>query len=76
MLASQAWQRIFEVPQITIIMGSLIPIAGIVAFYWYKAQKVRSGDELKRTMVERGLSADEIERIMAAQAEELRDSHR
>ena len=73
MLAGQAWQGIFEMPQIAIIMGCLvgclIPIVGIIAFYWYKAQKVRSENELKRTMVDRGMSADEIERILAAQAE-------
>jgi hypothetical protein len=73
MLADQAWQRIFEMPQLVIVVGCLIPIAGIIATFWYKAQKVRSENELKRTMVERGLSAAEIERIMAAQGREPRD---
>ncbi len=76
MLAGQAWQVIFGMPQIAVIMGCLIPIAGIIASYWYKAQKLQSENELKRAMVERGLSVDEIERIMAAQAEEPRDSDR
>ena len=76
--AGHAWQGLFEMPQIAIVMGCLvgclIPIAGIIAFYWYKAQQVRSENELKRTMVDRGLSVDEIERIIAAQAKEPRDS--
>ena len=80
MLAGQGWHVIFGMPQIAVIMGCLvgclIPIAGIIANYWYKAQKVRSVNELKRTMVDRGLSVDEIERILAAQAEEPRDSRR
>ena len=70
MLTGQAWQVIFGMPQIAIIMGCLIAIVGIVASYWYKAQKVLSANVLKRTLVERGLSADEIERIIAAGDEE------
>ncbi len=77
MLAEQFWHGLFEMPQIAIVMGCLvgllIPIAGIIAFYWYKAQQVRSENELKRTMVDRGMSADEIERVIAAQGEEPRD---
>ena len=80
MLAEQAWQGMFEMPQIAIaipiIMGCLIAIAGIIGSFWYKAQKVRSDNELKRTMVDRGLSAEEIERILGAQSEERRDSRR
>ena len=71
MLAEQFWHGLFEMPQIAIVMGCLvgclIPIAGIIAYYWYKTQQVRSENELKRTMVDRGLSADEIERILTAQ---------
>ena len=74
MLAEQAWQVIFGMPQIAIIMGCLIPIVSIIAGYWCKAQNVRSEHELKRTLVDRGLSVDEIERIIAAQAKEPRDS--
>ncbi len=70
MLAESLWQSIFQMPQISVIMGCLIPIAGIVGGYWYSAQKMRSEHELKKTMIERGLSAAEIERIMAAGRDE------
>ena len=73
MLVGQAWQVIFGMPQIAIIMGCLIPIVSIIASFWYKAQKVRSEHELKRTLVDRGLSVDEIERIIAARPKEPRD---
>ena len=70
MLADQAWEKIFEMPQIAVAgglaIGCLIAIAGIIASYWYKAQQLRSDNVLKRTLVERGLSVDEIERIIAA----------
>ncbi len=69
MLASSLWESAFRMPQIAIIMGCLIPIVGIIASFWYKAQKVRSEHQLKRTLIERGASADEIERILAAGAE-------
>lgn len=78
MLAADAWQKMFEMPQIAIIVGCifgcLIPIAGIIASFWYKAQKVQSENELKRTMVDRGMSADEIERILAAEGRDSRDT--
>ncbi len=66
MLAGNIWEWVFGMPQIAIIMGCLIPIVGIISGYWYKAQKVRAEHDLKRMLVERGMSADEIERIMAA----------
>ena len=74
MLADQAWQKIFEMPQIAIAgglaIGCLIAIAGIIASHWYKAQKLHSDNVLKQTLVERGLSVDEIARIIAAGREE------
>ena len=76
MLAAQGWHVIFGMPQIAIIMGCLIPIVSVISSYWYKAQKVRSEHELKRTLVDRGLSIDEIERIIAAQVKEPSDSGR
>jgi hypothetical protein len=35
---------------------------------WYKLSVITSENELKRSMVERGMSADEIERILAARS--------
>ena len=70
MLAEQFWQSLFGMPQIAIVMGCLIPIVGIVSSYWYKAQKMRSENALKNRLIERGLSAAEIERIMAAGRDE------
>ncbi len=53
-------------PQIAVIMGCLIPIAGVICAAWYKTQKARSDNELKHVLVQRGMSADEIERIVSA----------
>ena len=73
MLSEQTWQVIFGMPQIAVIMGCLFPIVGVIAIHWYKAQKVRFECDLKLRLAERGTSADEIERIIAAQAQEPSD---
>jgi len=74
LMLAEFWHGLFEMPQIVIVMGCLIPIAGIIAYYWYMAQKVRSENDLKQTLVSRGLSVDEIERILAAQGKDPDDS--
>ncbi len=67
MLAAQIWHKIFNMPQFLFVIGGLIAISAIIATNWYKAQKLQSENSLKRTLAERGMSADEIERIIAAQ---------
>ena len=46
--------------------GCAIGLAAVLGCYWYKFQKVRSDNELKRLMIERGMAPDEIERVVAA----------
>ena len=66
MLAYSLWESIFRLPQIAVIMGCLVPIAAILGSFWYKAQKNKQDNDLKRTMLERGMSAEEIERVISA----------
>ena len=47
-----------------------IPLASILGWYWFKLNQVRSDNALKQSMVARGMSAADIERVMAAGAEE------
>ena len=70
MLAYSAWESIFRIPQLPIIMGCLIPITAIIGSFWYKAQKNKHDNDLKRRMVERGMSAEEIERVISAGVED------
>jgi hypothetical protein len=49
---------------ITLIFA--LPIVSVVAGVWYKVSKAQSDNELKRSMVERGMSADEIQRVLNA----------
>lgn len=46
-----------------------VPIVVVVAYFCYKIAKVNSDNELKRRLVERGFSVDEIERIINAGTE-------
>jgi hypothetical protein len=62
MLAEIVWDQV----SIMWVCVFAVPIASILGSIWYKIERVRSDNELKRTMIERGMSADEIERIIAA----------
>ena len=48
------------------ILAMMIPIVAIIAYYWHLTCKVNSNNELKRDMLERGMSAEEIERVLNA----------
>ena len=60
------WHGLFNPAVIGIIMGCGIPIVAIICKSWQTVTKTRSDHELKRSMIERGMSADEIERILDA----------
>lgn len=45
-------------------VGTMVCV--VLGFLWYKVTLATSENELKRTMVERGMSAEEIERVLAA----------
>lgn len=62
MLAEFPWNA----DMLGIVMGCGIPIVAIVGYFWYKVAKTTSENELKRTLAERGMSAEEIERVVAA----------
>jgi len=62
MVAEMAWNQ----GVLWGLIGCAIPVAAILAPFWYKIAKLRSENELKRALAERGMSADEIERVIAA----------
>ncbi|MFC1762734.1 hypothetical protein ACFL6U_11740 [Planctomycetota bacterium] len=53
-------QYFFSNPQVA------VPVVAIIAFFLYRAYKTRSNNELKQSMVERGMSVEEIERVLNA----------
>jgi hypothetical protein len=64
MLAEMIWNQ----ATVGTLMSLSIPIIAIVAVMWSHVERTRSTNELKRTMVERGMSVDEIERVLAIHA--------
>lgn len=60
------WDNVFGFPNIAIIMGCLIPISAIIVGGWVGVARQRENAALKRRMIDRGMSADEIERILQA----------
>ncbi len=65
MLSEITW----DVDMISVTLGCAIPIVAIVSMAWYKIAKATSENDLKRRMVERGMSVDEIERVFAARSQ-------
>lgn len=63
-LASLEWNS----QTIAVIGVFSIPLAAILGGIWASMNKVRSDNELKQSMVNRGMSADEIERVMNARS--------
>jgi hypothetical protein len=64
-LSSTNWP---SVDQLAIIGAFSVPIVVIAGGLWYKIRKMLSENDLKRTMVERGMSVEEIERVLAARS--------
>ena len=61
------WEKIFsDTGNLVIVLTFSIPIVAIIGFYWHEVLKNRSNNELKKSMLERGMSAQEIEQVMNA----------
>jgi hypothetical protein len=43
-----------------------VPIVAIIGAFWFKLESERSENDLKRSMVERGMSPEDIERVISA----------
>ena len=62
MLAEIIWDK-----QSLAVLGAFaIPIVAILMAGWYKIEQMRSTNNLKRKMIERGMSVDDIERVIKA----------
>ena len=61
------WEKIFsDTGNLVIILCFSIPIIAIIGYYWHEVLKNRSNNELKKSMLERGMSAQEIEKVISA----------
>ena len=62
MLAEVVWGT----ETLAIAFGCSIPIIAIIASSWASIEKTKSNNALKRDMIARGMSVEEIERVLAA----------
>ena len=62
MLAEIVWDQ----NSIAVVGVFSIPVIAILASVWSQVERRRSDNELKHSMIERGMSADDIERVMSA----------
>ena len=60
------WSEFARPDTIFPILIFTIPIVAVVGHYWHAAYKVRQETELKRQMIDAGMSADDIVRVLAA----------
>ncbi|GMV97661.1 MAG: hypothetical protein HRF43_02195 [Phycisphaerae bacterium] len=69
------WESLFSHPSTvpvicTFAMIVLVVCIPAVARYWHKNVKARAEAELKHAMIERGMSVEEIERVLKAGADD------
>ena len=58
-------QKILSSPQtVVVFMVLAIPIVAIISYYVHEIFRIRSNNALKQAMVERGLSAQDIETVI------------
>ena len=60
MLADQFWNAFLRPEVLAIALGCTIPIVAIIAVFWYQTAKVRSENDLKRSMIERGFTVEDV----------------
>jgi hypothetical protein len=51
---------------VAIVGGTLISVTAVLAYHWLAARRNETESALKRDMLERGMSAEEIERVIKA----------
>jgi hypothetical protein len=45
---------------------TICAVASVVSVFWYRTRRAEIDAALKQTMIDRGMSADEIERVLRA----------
>ena len=58
--------QLFEPETLVILLLFGLPVFTVIGHYCHKISKTNSDNELKRRLVERGFSVDEIERVINA----------
>lgn len=73
MLAEIDWNALFEMPNPVFLCAGIVAVVATIAPQWSKVTRSRNEARLKEKMIERGYSADEIERVTRAGVNEESD---
>jgi signal transduction histidine kinase len=57
---------IWDQNTIAVVCVFAVPIVAIIAGVWSQVERRKADNELKQSMIDRGMSAEDIERVMAA----------
>jgi len=57
---------IWDLPTIGIVCTMAVPVLVMFSIAWVQVERRKSDNALKRSMVDRGMSAQDIERVIAA----------
>jgi hypothetical protein len=80
MLLAEGWEEIFNslagVLTVVFLFGGwiIVAVVGYITKSWRRIHESEHAAVLKQSMIERGMSVDEIERVMRAGPESQRDS--
>ncbi len=62
--------KLLEPGTLTLLLIFGLPIVAVIGVFWYKIEKVKSDNHLKRRMVDSGMSIEDIERVLNAGSKE------
>ena len=65
------WDRLLRPETLVLLLAFGIPVVGIICGTISSILKQRSADELKSMMIQRGMSADEIEQVIKASSDKV-----
>ncbi len=70
----EIWADIVNTPDIAKPVALFVVLGiPVIAFCWYKREKHRDECKLKHSMIERGMSVEEIERVLRARPTRQKD---
>ena len=64
------WSRLLKPETLIFIMAGVVAVSAIVLAHWSRVREVEAASRLKQKMIDRGFSADEIERVLNAGGDE------
>ena len=60
------WSQLLEPKTLVFVMAGVVAVSAIVLPHWRRVREVEASSRLKQKMIDRGYSADEIERVLNA----------